>query len=71
MQDLIESRRLRQDNVILQISNGANIAAEVVGIYPFLLPSKFRLDLEDCYFVLIASQNLIFVSVLAQDGFDF
>ena len=55
----------------LRISNGAKVTTEVVGTYPLRLLSGFRLDLKDCYFVSITIQNLIFVSVLAQDGFDF
>ena len=35
IQDLIESRRLREDDMILRISNGAKIVAEAIGTYPF------------------------------------
>ena len=55
MHGLIESRRLREGDMILQIGNRAKVAAEVVGTYPLRLPSGFRLDLKDCYFVPIAS----------------
>ena len=71
MQSLIESRRLREGDMILQIGNGAKVTAEAVGTYPLRLPSKFRLDLKDYYFIFLASQNLIFVSILAQDSFEF
>ena len=71
MQSLIESRRLREGDMILRIGNGAKVTAEAIGTYPLQLSSEFRLNLKDCYFILIASQNLIFVSVLAQDNFDF
>ena len=33
MQGLIESRRLREGDMILWVGNGAKIAAEVVGTY--------------------------------------
>ena len=69
IQDLIENRRLKKDDMILQIDNGAKIIAEVMIL--FRLSSKFRLDLKDCYFISVASQNLISVSMLAQDGFKF
>ena len=71
IQDLIESRRLREGDMILRIGNGAKVAAEAVGTYPLRLSSDFRLDLKDCYFVSVASRNLNSMSVLAQDGFEF
>ena len=71
MQGLIESRRLREDDIILRIDNRAKIAAEAVGTYPLRLSLEFRLDLKDCYFIPVASWNLISVSVLVQDGFEF
>ena len=64
-QGLIESRRLKEGDMIFQIDNGAKIAAEAVGTYPLRLPSSIRLDLKDCYYVSVASWNLISVSVLA------
>ena len=57
--------------MILQIGNRTRIAAEVVGTYPFRLSLGFRLVLKDCYYVSVASQNLIFISVLVQDEFIF
>ena len=57
--------------MILQIGNGAKIAIETVGTYPLRLLSSFRLDLKDCYFILLANQNLTLISILAQDGFIF
>ena len=57
--------------MILQISNGAKVTVEAVGTYLLQLPSEFKLDLKDYYFIPVACQNLIFVSMLAQDDFDF
>ena len=57
--------------MILQIGNGAKVAAEAVGTYSLRLPSGFRLDLKDCYFVPVASRNLFSISMLAHDEFDF
>ena len=71
MQSLIESRRLKKGDMILWIDNGAKIAVEVVGTYLLRLLSEFRLDLKDCYFIPVASRNLISISVLARDGFEF
>ena len=56
--------------MILRVGNGAKVAAEVVGTYPLRLPSDVRLNLKDCYYVSVASQNLIFMSVLAQKDFE-
>ena len=56
--------------MILRISNGAKVAAEAVGTYPLRLSSGVRLHLKDYYYVPVASQNLISVSVLAQEGFE-
>ena len=56
--------------MILRIGNGAKIAAEAIGIYPLRLLSAVRLDLKDCYYISVASQNLIFVFVLGQKDFE-
>ena len=71
MQGLIESRKLRKDDMILRVGNGAKITTEAVGTSPLRLPSDFSLDLKDCYFIPIVSQNLISISVLVQKGFEF
>ena len=55
MQDLIESRRWREGDMILQVSNEVKITAEAVDTYPLRLSSNFRLDLQDYYFVLVDS----------------
>ena len=57
--------------MILQVNNGVKVIAKIVGTYPLRLSSRFKLDMKDYYFISIASQILIFMSVLAQDGFDF
>ena len=49
----------------------AKVAAQAIGSYSLVLPLGFRLVLSDCYFVPGASRNLISVSVLAQEGFEF
>ena len=71
MQGLIESRRLREGDIILRINNETKVAAEAVDTYPLRLSSDFRLDLKDCYFIPVASQNLISISIPAQDEFIF
>ena len=56
--------------MILWVDNGAKVATEAVGTYPLRLPSGVRLDLKDCYYVPVVSQNLISVSVLAHEVFE-
>ena len=67
----IQSRVLRDREMILRIGNGAKVAALTVGVYSLVLPSGFRLELKDCYYVPGASRNLISISVLAQEDFTF
>ena len=61
----MKSRGLRDGEMILRVGNGARVVAEAVGTYPLQSSSNFRLVLKDYYCVLVTSQNLIFVSVLA------
>ena len=69
MQDLEESRRLSNGEMILRVENGARVAAVVVETYPLRLPSGLDLVLKDCYYVPAASKNLISVSCLALEGY--
>ena len=69
MQDLEESRRLRDGDMILRIRNGARVAAVAIGTYPLRLSLGLDLVLRDCYYVPAASRNLISVSCLAQEGY--
>ena len=71
MQDLVESKELRKGEMILRVGNGTKVAAVAIDTYPLRLPSKFNLVLRDCYYVLATSKNLISISVLAQDGYNF
>ena len=54
-----------EGDIILLVGNEAKVAAEAIDTYPLRLSSGFRLDLKDRYFVPIASQNLISISMLA------
>ena len=65
MQGHEKVRGLREDKITLSIGNEAKIAAVAVGIYPLWLLLEINLILKDCYYVLVASRNLIFISVLA------
>ena len=65
MQGLIESRWLRDGDMILHINNGAIVATVAMGSFSLNLSSNKRLLLKDCYFVPGATRNLISVSILA------
>ena len=69
MQCLKKVRRLREGEITLRIDNGARVAAIAIRTYSLRLLSEFNLILKDCYYISVASQNLIFVSVLPQEGF--
>ena len=69
MQDLEDSRRLRDGEMILCIENGARVTAVAVGTYPLRLPFGLDLVRRDFYYVPAVSRNMIFVSYLAQEGY--
>ena len=69
MQDLEDSRRLRDGEMILHVKNGAKVATVAVKTYPLRLPSGLDLVLKDCYYVPAASRNLTSISCLALEGY--
>ena len=71
MQDLEEVRGLREGEITLRIGNRARVIAVAIGTYPLCLPLGYKLLLKDYYCVSIASRNLIFISVLAHDNYNF
>ena len=71
MQDLEKVRGLREGEIILQIDNGERVTVIAVGTYSLQLSSEFSLILKYYFYILVASKNLIFVSILAQDNYNF
>ncbi|MCK1978177.1 hypothetical protein LNK15_14165, partial [Jeotgalicoccus huakuii] len=69
MQDLENSRRLRDGVMILCIKNGAKVAVVVMKFYPLRLPLGLDLILRDYFYVLTDKQNLISISCSAQEGY--
>ena len=69
LQDLDDSRRLREGEMTLYVGNRAKVVTVAVEIYPIHLPLENILFLRDYYFVPTASRNLIFVSYLTQDDY--
>ena len=71
VQGLRNRRLLGKSEVDLRVGNGARVAAIEIGNYQITLPSGLSFDLVDCYFVPAMSRNIISVSRLDMDGFDF
>ena len=71
MQDLEEVRRLREGKITLWVGNGARVAAVTIESYPLRLSLGPSLLLKDCYYIPVASRNLISISVLAQNNYNF
>ena len=71
MQGLEEVRGLRKGEITLQTGNGARVVVVAVGIYPLRLLLEYRLLLKDYYCVPIANRNLIFISVMARNDYNF
>ena len=70
MQGLKKCRRLRLEEMTLQVGNGARVAAVAIGTYHLQLSSNFCLELRDCYCVPNVSRNLISVSCIAQNDYE-
>ena len=71
MRGLRSSRSLAKGKVDLRVGNGAGVAALVVGVYDLNFPSGLVLQLNNCYYVLAVSKNIISVSCLDMDRFHF
>ena len=65
MQGLVESKRLRNGDMVLHFGNGATVAVVAIGSFSLALSLGYRLILKDYYFVPEATRNLISVSILA------
>ena len=51
------------------MGNGASVSALVVGTYVLNLTSALVLNLDDCYYALALTKNIIYVSYLNKKGF--
>ncbi|KAH7668586.1 hypothetical protein IHE45_11G020300, partial [Dioscorea alata] len=71
VQGLINRRCLTKGEVDLRVGNGARVAAIEIGDYPLTLPSGLVLNLINCYYVPSMSRNIISVSCLDNDGYNF
>ncbi|KAG7572396.1 Integrase catalytic core [Arabidopsis suecica] len=68
---LNNSRTLEEGQVDLRVANGAKVSALAVGTYSLSLPSGMVLELKNCYYVPAINKNIISVSCLDMEGFNF
>ena len=71
VQGLKNSRSLAKGEVGVRVGNGARVAALAVGTYYLSLPSGLVLELDNCYYVLAMSRNIISISCLNMVGLFF
>ena len=69
MQGVINNRRLNKGELNLRVGNGARAVALTIGSYVLSLPSGLRLILEDCFYVLAITKNIVSISSLIIRGF--
>jgi hypothetical protein len=62
---------LSKGEVQLRVGNGASVAVVVIGCVKLHLPSGLVIKLNDVYFVPSISKNIISISCLDMDGYDF
>ena len=60
-----------RDEVILWMDNRAKVATLAIGFCSLSLPTGLVIELSNCYYVSSIRKNIIFVSCLAMDGFNF
>ena len=53
------------------MENGAKVAALVVGSYSLSLSTRLVIEVSNCYYVLSIKKNIIFISYLVMDRFNF
>ena len=71
LQGLRNRRELRDEEVVLQVGNGASIAAGAVGDFHHTLANGAKIVLRNCYFIPQFLCNVISISAIARDGHSF
>ena len=71
VQGLRNRRALTKGEVDLRVGNGARVAAIEIGDYSLTLPSGLIIVLTNCYYVPAMSRNIISISCLDNDGYNF
>ena len=69
MQGLRNSRQLNKGESDLRVGNRARVAALAIETYILTLPSGLILSLENCYYVLALTKDIVYISSLNKKGF--
>ena len=71
MQGFQSLRKLNDGELCVYLENKMPFVVEGVGTYMLVLQTRYVLDLDKTFYIPSFSKNLIFVSKLALQGFDF
>ena len=71
MQGLVRTRRVAQGEVDIRVGNKARVSAFEVGTMQLQLPSRFIMELNNCYYIPALSRNIISASCLMSQGYEF
>jgi hypothetical protein len=71
MQGMIRSRSIEKGEVDFRVGNNARVATLNIRTMQLHLPLRFILELNNCYFVLSLSRNIVSPSCLMKDGYSF
>lgn len=63
--------KVRKNEVMRRVENGDGIAAQAIGVMSLSLPSRFILELSNCYFIPRLCKNIISGSCLINDGYSY
>ncbi|KAD5961454.1 hypothetical protein E3N88_12927 [Mikania micrantha] len=69
--ELKNVRELKDGEMELHVGNGAHVAVKAIGEYEILLPSGFYLKLDNVCFIPNVTRNIVSVSRLHEQGFDY
>ena len=70
MQGLKNNTQLNKGELDLRVGNGARVlVALAIGTFILTLPSGIILSLEDCYYALALTKNIVSISSLNKKGF--
>ena len=62
---------MAQREINIRIGNKAGVATLEVGMIQLELPSRFILELNNCYYIPTLSRNIISASCLTSQGYEF
>ena len=71
MQMIRNYRKLEKDEMILHMGSEAKVATLGIGSCSLSLPTGLVIKLSNCYYVSSIRKNIISISCLVMDGFNF